>query len=184
MSRAPRFRDRFELLSHGARIARPEGLVLEFGVYTGQTINHLARLLPARRIYGFDSFEGLPETWRPGFAAGDLRREPPAVSHNVELVAGWFDRTLPDFLSEQGEAPVALLHVDCDLYSSTQTIFAQLGGRIVAGTIIVFDEYFNYPGWREHEFRAFQEFARRIHYDYVGLVPGNQQVAVAIVGVP
>ncbi len=187
MPRAPRFRDRFDLLSHAARMAPAEGLVLEFGVYTGQTINHLARLLPDRRIYGFDSFEGLPETWRPGFAAGALRRpEPPAVSHNVELVAGWFDRTLPGFLSGQGEEHVALLHVDCDLYSSTQTIFAQLGKRIAAGTIIVFDEYFNYPGWRVHEFRAFQEFvgARHIHYDYVGVVPGNQQVAVRIVGVP
>ena len=24
--------------------------------------------------------------------------------------------------------------------------------------MIVFDEYFNYPGWRGHEFKAFQEF--------------------------
>ncbi len=55
--------------------------------------------------------------------------------------------------------------------------------RIVAGTILVFDEYFNDPGWEGHEHRACAEFtaATGRAYDYVGVVPSHQQVAVRIV---
>ncbi len=77
-----------------------------------------------------------------------------------------------------------MLNVDCDLYSSTQLIFQQLKVRIVPGTIIVFDEYYNYPGWEMCEFRAFQEYVEvnQVRYDYVGLVAGHQRVAVRIIG--
>lgn len=166
-------------------LSAPSGMVLEFGVFSGQSINHLAARLPERKVYGFDSFAGLPEAWRPGFEKGALRRaDLPPVAGNAVLVVGWFDRTLPGFLDAHPDEPAALLHVDCDLYSSTQTVFAQLAERIVPGTIIVFDEYFNYPGWMDHEFKAFQEFAgtRRLHYDYVGLVPSHQRVAVRVLG--
>ena len=99
-------------------------------------------------------------------------------------MVGWFDRTLPTFLDRFPDKPVAFLHVDCDLYSSTQTIFAQLKSRIVPGTVIVFDEYFNYPGWEGHEYQAFAEFIQhtRLHYKYLGLVPNHQQVCVKIRG--
>ena len=159
--------------------------MVEFGVCSGNTINHIASLLPAQKIYGFDSFEGLPEEWRPGFGKGAFARPTlPTVLNNVDLVVGLFDRTLPAFLYTHTDQEVALLHVDCDLYSSTQLIFNQLKNRIVPGTIIVFDEYYNFPGWEMHEFRAFKEFVElnRIHYDYIGLVPGHQQVAIRIAG--
>ncbi len=56
------------------------------------------------------------------------------------------------------------------------------GPRIRKGTVLVFDEYLNYPGWREHEFRAFQEFVAETGraYEYLSVVPSHQQVAVII----
>jgi hypothetical protein len=50
----------------------------------------------------------------------------------------------------------------------------------VPGTIIVFDEYFNYPNWEEHEYKAFQEFIGEsgLGYRYLGFA--RQQVAVRI----
>ena len=50
------------------------------------------------------------------------------------------------------------------------------------GTVIVFDEYFNYSGWEEGEFRAFQEFvaARKLSYEYLTYNREHQQVAVRI----
>ncbi|NKE48710.1 class I SAM-dependent methyltransferase [Roseomonas frigidaquae] len=179
MQGAPRFADKDALLRHAAGLAPAEGLVLEFGVFAGRSINLLAECLPGRPIHGFDSFEGLPEGWRPGFGPGAFALPaPPEVPPGVELVVGWFDRTLPGFLDDH-PGPAALLHVDCDLYSSTQTVLAQLRDRIGAGTILVFDEYFNYPGWQQHEHRAFREFAAGGRaYEYVGLVPSDQQVAV------
>jgi hypothetical protein len=44
--------------------ARREGLVLEFGVWSGRTIDLVAdRVGPSRTVHGFDSFEGLPQEW-------------------------------------------------------------------------------------------------------------------------
>ena len=71
------------------------------------------------------------------------------------MIKGLFDDTLPSFAKTHTQ-PVSFLHVDCDLYSSTKAIFDILGDQIVEGTVIVFDEYFNYPGWQHHEFKAFQ----------------------------
>jgi hypothetical protein len=162
-------------------LRRADGLILEFGVATGSTINHLA-LQTSDKVYGFDSFQGLPEDWRPDHLAGLFRRtDLPAVRPNVELMVGWFEDTLPGFVSAHPE-PVSLLHIDCDLYSSTKTILYYLSHKIIRGTVIVFDEYLNYVGWRSHEYKAFQEFigATGLNYRYVGMVPNHQQVAVQI----
>ena len=99
-----------------------------------------------RDVYGFDSFEGLPENWRNGFPAGAFNVDGLPDVPGAELVVGWFDDTLPGFLDEH-EGPVAFLHVDCDLYSSTKTVLDLVGPRLVPGSIVAFDEYFNFPGW-------------------------------------
>ena len=185
MSKAARFPNSRALHDFVCGHTPPSGLILEFGVFSGQSINHLAAQFPGRRLFGFDSFEGLPETWRPGYEKGSFSTNLPTVRDNVELVVGWFDRTLPDFVKTVPFEPLALLHVDCDLYSSTKTIFDFLSVRIVPGTIILFDEYFNYPGWRLHEYKAFQELIsyKKLKYEYIGVVPNHQQVAVTITSV-
>jgi hypothetical protein len=181
---ARRCESALDLVDFACASAVLEGLVLEFGVFSGKTINRIAqsKLGP---VHGFDSFEGLPEAWREGYDKGVFAREGlPAVAPNVELVIGWFDRTLPQFLDAH-PGPASLVHVDCDIYSSTQTVLTQLRERIVPGTIILFDEYFNYPGWELHEFKAFREFVEStgMQYEYIGLNPKHQQVAVRVTGV-
>lgn len=135
------------------------GSILEFGVYVGTSINLIAQHRPSVPIYGFDSFEGLPDDWIAGFPKGyfDLGGNLPPVAPNVVLVKGWFDDTLPPFVAQHPE-PVSFLHIDCDMYSSTKTVFKELAPRIVPGTVIVFDELVNYPGYRDHEMKAFYEF--------------------------
>lgn len=171
-----------ELREFAVSQVKIEGLYLEFGVYSGKTINQVADLRPEKTIYGFDSFEGLPETWRSGFYKNRFATDTlPVVRSNVSLIKGWFDQTLSGFLNEHPEV-CAYLHVDCDLYSSTKTVLHELQDRIVSGTVIIFDEYFNYPSWREHEFKAFQEFVtlNNISYEYIGYVPTWEQVVVKI----
>jgi Macrocin-O-methyltransferase (TylF) len=161
------------------------GMVLEFGVATGRTLNQFAYWLPHKIVHGFDGFKGLPEDWtsrmRKGFFA---RSKLPRVRGNCELHVGWFDQTLPSFVQEQGPRPVQLLHVDCDLYSSTVTILDNLKNNIVPGTVIIFDEYMNYPGWQLDEFRAWQEFVaqHKIRYEYIGRVSRHQKVAIRVLG--
>lgn len=160
-----------------------EGLILEFGVYEGQSLRLIAGQAE-QTVYGFDSFEGLPEDWTHFQRKGRFSLEgvPPRFDEaNIALVPGWFDKTLPAFLGAHA-GPVRFLHADADLYSSTATIFGALRGRIVPGTVIVLNEYFNYPGWEQHEFRAFQEFIREtgLRYQYLGFASGECAVAVKI----
>ena len=160
------------------------GLVLEFGVATGRTLNHFARLLPNKTVHGFDGFDGLPEDWTSRMPKGFFARTVlPRVRSNCELVVGWFSDTLPRFAQISRGATVALLHVDCDLYSSAVTVLNTLKDQIVPGTVIIFDEYMNYPGWQLDEFKAWQEHVKAfgVKYEYIGRVGRHQKVAVRVV---
>lgn len=162
-----------------------DGWVLEFGVATGRTLNQFAHWLPNKFVFGFDGFEGLPEDWTSRMRRGFFARDSlPRVRSNCELVVGWFDQTLPGFKNNRiKNGPIALLHVDCDLYSSTVTILNNLRENIVPGTVIVFDEYINYPGWQLDEFRAWQEHCKAygVRYQYIGRVSRHQKVAVRVI---
>jgi hypothetical protein len=181
------FADRYGLLDYAMRRAqanKPNGLVCEFGVAGGKTIRFLAERTRAT-VHGFDSFEGLPEDWT-GTAeqAGrfNAKGKPPKAPANVRFHSGWFDKSAPKFIAETpGEA--ALLHLDADLYSSTKTVLDAFRGRIGPGTVLVFDEYYNYPNWREHEFRAFQEFVAEtgLRYRYIGFSTLQGQAAAEII---
>jgi hypothetical protein len=184
--KAEAFRDRGKLLEHAVKLAREQpGLVCEFGVWQGQSINLIASGMPNREVFGFDSFEGLPTVWRDEYKQGsfDVGGVLPAVKPNVQLVKGWFSDTLGPFLAEHPQ-PLALGHIDCDLYDSARTVLTTLRDRIGPGTILVFDEYFNYPGWQHHEYRAFQEFVRDtgIRYEYLAYNALHEQVIIRCTG--
>lgn len=168
-----------DLITYAMALAPPAGLILEFGVATGKTIAHIAKAAGGRPVYGFDSFEGLPEDWIAGIGKGHFAGKIPDVPGNVELVKGYFDATVPTFAAEHS-GRIAFAHIDCDLYSSTKTILDVMGDRIVPGTVLLFDEYWNYAGWRQHEHKAFKEFVARTGITYVGFVPSHQQVCVVI----
>ena len=173
-------------LEESQRLA--SGLNMEFGVYKGDSINMLAKLAPERKFWGFDSFQGLPEQWTIESKKGafDVGGKLPAVRKNVSLVKGFYSATLPKFRAENQAGAVAFLHVDCDLYSATKEIFEYLGERFRPGTVIVFDEYYNYPDWLWHEYKAWMEFVeqRGIKFTYIGFIRIGTQVAVRIDEIP
>lgn len=160
---------------------RMDGLVLEFGVRYGLSLRLIAKET-GDPVYGFDSFEGLPERWHnEPKGSYTTHGELPEVPPNVQLHAGWFDKTLPTFVAEH-EGPVRFLHVDCDLYSSAKTIFDHLGDRIIPGTVIVFDDYLMNETWRNDEFKAFQEACEeyRWEYEYIAFSMFGKQAGVLI----
>ncbi|HET6603048.1 MAG TPA: class I SAM-dependent methyltransferase [Xanthomonadaceae bacterium] len=173
-----------QVLQEAVNQAPAEGLVLECGVYFGRSIRYLAQCLPGVEIHGFDSFQGLPEDWQPGEPAGSYSTfgELPVVPDGVVLHRGWFDRTLPEFLSTRAGVPIRLLHVDCDLYSSTREVLAACTGHLVPGSVIVFDDYMGYPGSEQHEFRAFAEWVaeRGAGYCYLAFTLLGREVAVRL----
>ena len=151
-------------------------------------------------FHGFDSFEGLPEDWINGQLDDDnqlvhkkgafdtggkapqvdglrlqlrdygLGRQS-SVADKIVFHKGWFHETLPPFL-EDHKSPVAFVHADADLYTSTLTVLQELCERklLRKGTVIIFDEFWNYPHWQEGEFKAWSEIVETfgLHYEYFG----------------
>ena len=78
--------------------------------------------------------------------------------------------------------PVSLLHVDGDLYSSAVTVLEHVGPRLVPGSVVVFDEFFNFPGWEQHEFRAWQEHLARTgaRVAYEAYTSNDEQVVARV----
>lgn len=183
MSDAKACSSRIDVMHTAFQAVTLNGFICELGVYRGQSLNNIARYYAPETVHGFDTFTGLPEHWREGFPAGafDVSSENLFFEKNCVLHKGLFDNTLPVFL-KQVEGPAKLVHVDCDLYSSSISALRTLASRIQPGTVIVFDEYFNYPGWQDHEHKAFREFLNLTSYEcqYIAYNKIGQQVAVII----
>lgn len=163
-------------------------LILEFGVYTGKSINMIAELFPTTQIIGFDSFSGLPEHWAGFKAEGgtkgffDTSGQLPILNSNVELRVGLFHESLPQFLTEfdSNIYRITLVHFDADLYSSTKFVLDQFEPLIDNYVIFVFDEFLNYPGWKNHEFRAFSEFLSKNENEFDSTYMGFTETAICV----
>jgi hypothetical protein len=180
---------RYQHLLQALRSAVLPGHVMEFGVWQGRTISRIGTHFSQQKVWGFDSFVGLPEPWftkstqeGPSHPTGkfSLGGEELVSLPNVELVAGWFNDTIPEWL-EQNPGDICFLHIDSDLYSSALTVLALLNDRIVPGTVIVFDEmypwadYEKYDLWAQGEFKALGEWLANHNREFVPLFRSQHQ---------
>lgn len=156
-----------------------EGLILEFGVYLGKSLNEIAELYWERVVYGFDWWGGLPEAWVMSggrvIPKGYFACIKPRVDEfraNVVLVEGLFTDSLGPFL-EGHSGPVALVHLDADLYSSTIFVLSGLRDRFIAGSVLMFDEIAGKEGWQEA--KAWEEYREANSGQVWGLV-GKQHL--------
>jgi hypothetical protein len=161
--------------------AAPIGDYLEFGVYHGTSLSCMhavrreLRLEGTMRLFGFDSFEGLPPSaageddaeWWPGefksstgLTRRNLRRWGIA-DDEVVLVKGWFNESLTDATCAQhGIEHASVLMVDCDLYSSTCDVLRFSAPLVKSHAVFVFDDW-DSGGLAERQMgerRAFEEF--------------------------
>jgi predicted O-methyltransferase YrrM len=175
------FHDALTTLRYGLEVAPDEGMALEFGVFAGRSLRVIAEARSGKEVYGFDSFQGLPEDYRPHVRQGTFAADRLPDVPGAEFVVGWFDDTLPGFLEEH-PGPVAFLHVDGDLYSSATTVLDLVGSRLRPGSVVVFDEFFNFPGWEQHEYRAWTEWLDRTgaQISYEAYTQEDEQVVARI----
>ncbi len=135
-------------------------LYLEFGMHMGRSLGYWAEHVrrPTAQFVGFDSFCGLPETWRPGVPRGSFNswgQIPEFEDVRVHVVPGWFEETLPDY--ELPTHDTLVLNIDSDLYSSARTVLQHMEPHVRTGTLIYFDEFNDHA----NELRAFEEFLDR-----------------------
>jgi hypothetical protein len=158
-----------------------DGMWCEFGVGNGDSIKFIANRNPNNVIYGFDSFQGLPETWFPGLIEiGEYACAAPTdLPTNIQIIEGLFSDTLPLFKKEK----LSFIHIDCDLYSSTKTVFDNFKDYIDTGTVIVFDELIHYPTYENHEYKAFCEFLEETgkHHEVVSMSERMSFVTIKII---
>jgi hypothetical protein len=162
--------------------ARPEevGDYLEFGVYVGTSLLCMHRAsravgLESLRLYGFDSFQGLPEgtateaagIWQPGWYRAEYSLVREHLTRNgidwdrTTLVPGWFEETLVPGLAQQlGIKKAGIIMIDCDIYSAALTALAFCAPLIRDRAVVFFDDWG--PGGLAAkglgESRAFGEF--------------------------
>lgn len=158
--------------------------VLEFGVGSGHTMRQCTSMLkhkfPDKEfvIRGFDWFQGLPEAWESTKYPGTVAAPAGAFTQNgiapaidgVLYYIGLFEDTISSYIQNEAQ-PIALLHIDCDLYSSTKTVFENLHPYIVKDTIIAFDEwcYLHNAELDDHEAKAFHEYVEKydVKYEFI-----------------
>ena len=131
-------------------------LFLEFGVFRGNSILEYYSAYLENDInpifFGFDAFEGLPEEkfdqytpWKTGDFNLDGNINPELLNKNgMEIVKGWFNETLNEkTLTKFGKKKAGLVHIDCDIYTSTLEVleFLVVNDLLVDGTIIVYDDW-------------------------------------------
>lgn len=146
---------------------------------------------PPRKFYGFDSFQGLYNSNHPRWTDGSFAKNhswhptikigetitPDAVKAFFKhinlleptIVAGLYDDTLPIFVNAAfGKA--AIIHIDCDLYESTLAVLNNVEPMLQQGTILLFDDYYNYKGspykGEAAAFKAFQKSCAA-HWNFV-----------------
>jgi O-methyltransferase len=142
------------------------GSVAECGVYRGGTLRLIARALPNKTVWGFDTFVGMPDGAKEcdvhkGGAFGDTSYE--QVSEflkdlgNVHLVQGMFPDT---FVQIPPEEKFCLVHLDCDQYDSYKSALDFFLPRLVDGGFLVVDDYVDCEGSRKAVDERFPEIEK------------------------
>ncbi|MBI1984583.1 MAG: macrocin O-methyltransferase [Candidatus Wildermuthbacteria bacterium] len=180
---------------------RIPGAFVECGVWKGGAIGLMAKVADkaksGRKIWLFDSFEGLPEpTKKDGATAstyaahrdsGALRSIEKCVGpledvkqlffsvlklnpENIIIKKGWFQDVLPK--EKQSIGPIALLRLDADWYESTKCILDNLYDNVVSGGYVLIDDYGHWQGCKKavDEFLATRKLqVQLIPVDYAGV---------------
>jgi hypothetical protein len=131
----------------------PPGDIVEFGSYRGGSAFFLARLavkfLPETRIFGLDTFAGMPATdpsvdahSEGQFADSSIEEVLAAKAHhslgNLEFVKGLFQDTAPALLERA--KPLVLTHIDCDIYNAVKYSYLVCKPHMMPMGYYVFDD--------------------------------------------
>lgn len=182
------FKTRQQLWHHYLSLIEHGDVCAEFGVWRGGSINYMAKVRPDNTFHGFDSFEGLPEDWIANHPTGHFKVPDKTAlkwAPNVQIHEGQFDDSVPEFRLEQPEEfdRTRFFHIDCDLGSSAATVLYECYGPIIRNKAwLLFDEFYGYEGYEEHEFKAFLQLVnlRKVRYHIEARNTRHQQVLIRI----
>ena len=133
-----------------------DGDYCEFGCFTGASLTHSLRITSGKEFfkkkifYGFDSFEGFPEEAHKIYKSEDFSADYDEVKKieknskgRCKIIKGFFEESLTDNLIKEKINKISLAFIDCDLALSSIPVFSFIKGRLVNGSFIIIDDYFN-----------------------------------------
>jgi len=171
------------------RYVLPYSDVFEFGVHLGETLKEICSSCDyhnrcIRKVFGFDSFIGLPledsstpfpNTWRKGEfnsskdLGGSSLDETLSILQNrigypVTFVPGFYKKLSSETIKQYDIKQAGLIHIDCDLYiSAFQALDFCFSNKLVfPGTIIIYDDW-GHPGFFNAEFKEFEFGESKAH---------------------
>ena len=188
---------RMEAFSKAIRFINYElvpGVICEFGCYTGRSLagltycqqmyynkenEHNRKGSIDRKIYGFDSFDGLSESeghprWNKGLFKKNHSYHP-TIPYGEEVTPSkvmdffsYYKLQLPIIKADYFETldlddidKIALVHFDCDLYTSTKSVLNLVRDKLVMGSLLLFDDWYHFKGRKDKGERlAFREFLK------------------------
>lgn len=133
-----------------------DGDVVEFGCYVGTTSVPMAKKLESigKKLYVYDSFEGLPEKTKEDhspaglqFKPGELLATKKQLIRNFKqanlplpkITKGWFNNITPGQVPEK----ICFAYLDGDYYLSVLDPLKLIWDRLSSGAIVVVDDYAN-----------------------------------------
>ncbi len=176
------------------------GAIVECGCWRGGAGLLMAHALREarvrnRKVWLFDSFEGLPppqtidgaaaldyaanaedpenfQNCRASFAELQRAVRDLGLTDYVECVKGWFDQTLPAHRRAIG--PIAILRIDGNWYASVRCCLDTLFDQVVDDGFVIGHTYYTYDGCARavHEFLGKRQLPFRIE-GVVGVRPGE-----------
>ena len=133
-----------------------EGDYCEFGCFTGASLTHSLRITSGKEFffkkifYGFDSFEGFPEEAHKVYKSKDFSADYKMVKKleidsngRCKIIKGFFEDSLSQKLIKEKINKISLAFIDCDLALSSIPVFSFIKSRLVNGSFIIIDDYFN-----------------------------------------
>jgi tetratricopeptide (TPR) repeat protein len=172
--------NRWTVMDRAIQLCDTKRQFYEYGVWMGDSFKYIMKSFD--KGFGFDTFEGLPETWGPVpkgtySSFGSI----PSVSGG-QFIVGKFEETLPEFFTVPRDK-AALINLDADLYSSTLCALLNSHPIIDARTVLIFDEFIVNKDWQQDEYKALTEFCeiKNLTYEVLAISLFSKQVVVRIV---
>ena len=180
------FNDLWKLREYAIKTAllndkNKEYYYLEFGVFKGSSSNFFSKYL--NKLYCFDSFEGLNEDWvgnKLPVGHFNLDKKVPKLNSNVEPIVGWVEDTLENFLKKHNPK-INFVHMDLDTYGPTKFTLEKIKPYLVKDTIIIFDEFYDYHGWRNGEYKALTEVFKENEFKYKAFTINSGRCVIQII---
>jgi O-methyltransferase len=155
--------------------AKLDGDMAEFGVYNGERTFQIARQNDGKRVWAWDTFEGMPDdNYIPELDSSDppgkwkpdekIIQQLQDGRYDIVPVIGKFSQTIPAF---KEDIKFCFVHVDCDHYWAYKRVLEFISPRMTPGGIVKLDDYGSCAGARKATDEWLAENPHRFDADFI-----------------